>query len=246
MAVSVTFGAYDFGTTAEKYAIRQRPRVKQILIPRRDGVRADIALLGPLEVTLSGKIFKSSNTLLRTEFDALKAALFKTRDKLTLFDDRFIDCQLTSYGDDFVAGSGMLAARYDLAFIGELPFLQSVALNSNSQTVSVSPTQWTVTPGGSIRTRPTLRITNNSGADIVNNLKIENLTLSKALVFTGTLKNANTLIIDMQARSIQNAGVEDLTNWQGEFWELAVGANILKYTGGITVAVVTEWRDRYV
>ena len=109
-----------------------------------------------------------------------------------------------------------------------------------------SQTQWTVTPGGNVRARPTIRVTNNSSADIVNNLKIENLTLSKALVFTGTLKNTNTLIIDMQARSIQNAGVEDLTNWQGEFWELAVGVNSLKYTGGVTVAVVTEWRDRYV
>ena len=246
MAVAVKFGTYDFGTTVEKYAIRQRPRVKQIVIPKRDGVRADIAPLGPTEVTLTGKILKSSNTLLRTEFDNLKAALFKTRDKLTLFDDRFLDCQLTSYGDDFVPGSAMLAARYDLSFLAELPFLQSVALNSNSQTVTISPTTWTVTPAGNIRTRPTIRVTNNSGADIVNNLKIENLTLSKALVFTGTLKNTNTLIIDMQARSIQNAGVEDLTNWQGEFWELAVGVNSLKYTGGVTVAVVTEWRDRYV
>ncbi|MDP3760913.1 MAG: hypothetical protein Q8R01_10405, partial [Ramlibacter sp.] len=183
MAVAVKFGTYDFGTTVEKYAIRQRPRVKQIVIPKRDGVRADIAPLGPTEVTLTGKILKSSNTLLRTEFDTLKAALFKTRDKLTLFDDRFLDCQLTSYGDDFVPGSAMLAARYDLSFLAELPFLQSVALNSNSQTVTISPTTWTVTPSGNIRTRPTLRITNTSGADIVNNLKIENLTLSKALVF---------------------------------------------------------------
>lgn len=246
MAVAVTFGTYDFGTSVEKYAVRQRPRLKQIIVPKRDGVRADIATLGPTEVTLQGKIFKSSNTLLRTEFDTLKAAVYKKRDKLTLFDDRFLDCQFSSYADDFVPGSAMLAARYDLSFLAELPFLQSVALNSNSQTVIVSPTQWMVTPGGNIRTRPTLRITNNSGASIVNNLKIENLTLGKALVFTGTLANTNTLIIDMQARSIQNAGVEDLTNWQGEFWELAVGANTLKYTGGITVAVVTEWRDRYV
>jgi len=246
MTVQITFGSYEFGTSVERYAVTQKPRTKQIVVPRRDGVRMDIPPLGPLEVRLSGRLIDTTQTGLRTQFDVLKATLLKKRDRLTLFDDRFVDALLASYGDDFVPGSAMLAARYDLTFIGELPFLQSVALNSNSQTASTSPHSWSVTAAGTARTRPTIRITNNSGGSIANNIKIENLTLGKALVFTGTLAAGRTLVMDMQARTITNDNIEDLTNWQGEFWELAVGTNALKYTGGVSVAIVTEWRDRWV
>jgi phage-related protein len=246
MAVQLTFGSYAFGSSVERYAVTQKPRTKQIVVPRRDGVRMDIPPLGPLEIRLSGRLIDTTQAGLRSQFDSLKAALLKKRDRLTLFDDRFVDALLVSYGDDFVPGAGMLAARYDLTFVGELPFLQSVTLNSNSQTVSVSPTTWNVTAAGNTRTRPVIRITNTSGGSIVNNIKVENLTLGKALVFTGALAAGRTLVLDMQARTITNDNVEDLTNWQGEFWELAVGANSLKYTGGVSVTIVTEWRDRWV
>lgn len=246
MAVEITFGSYAFSSSVERYAVTQKPRTKQIVVPRRDGVRMDIPPLGPIEIRLSGRMIDTTQTGLRSQFDSLKSALLKKRDRLTLFDDRFVDVLLASYGDDFVSGSGMLAARYDLTFVGELPFLQSVALNSNSQSLTISPTTWSVMAGGNSRTRPTLRITNTSASPINNNIKLENLTLSKALVYTGNVAAGRTLVIDMHTRTITNDNIEDLTNWQGEFWELAVGVNALKYTGGVTVTIAAEWRDRWV
>lgn len=245
MPVKVQFGTYDFGTGVERYDVRQRPRVKPITVPRRDGPRLDIPPMAGAEIVVQGKLFAASQTALRTSFDDLKAAVFKTKGRLTIFDDRFVDCVLASYGDTFTPGSGMLAARYDLSFLSELPFLQSVALNTDSRSVTASPTTYVLTVGGNARTRPVFKITNNSGAGIVNNIKIENLTLGKALVFTGTLAAGQTLSLDMQERKIVNAATEDMTNWQGEFFELAVGANSIKYTGGVTVQIVTDWRDRF-
>ena len=246
MAVGIKFGTFDFSTSVERYNVRQKPRIKQIVVPRRDGVRIDIPPLGALEVQVAGRWLAASATALRTQFDSMKSAILKTRDRLTIFDDRFVDAVCAGYADEFIPGSAMLAARYDLSFLAELPFLQSVTLNSDSRSVTVSPTSYVVTAGGNSRTRPVIKITNNSGAAIVNNIKIENVTLVKALVFTGTLAAGQTLELDMQARKITNAATEDMTNWQGEFWELAVGANTLKYTGGVTVGIVTEWRDRWV
>lgn len=246
MAVQVKYGTYDFGVGVERYDVRQRPRIRQVTIPRRDGPRLDIPPLAGTEITLAGKLFSSSQTTLRTLADEMKLAILKKKDKLTLFDDRYVECVLSSFAESFLVGGGMLAMRYELAFLSELPFLQSVTLNNNTQSaVAASPTSFAITVGGNAPTRQIIRITNNSGGAIANNIKLENTSVGKAMVFTGTLAAGRTLQIDMQARQILNDNVEDMTNWQGEFWEMIVGNNTLKYTGGVTVAIVTEWRDRW-
>ena len=245
MTVSVKFGTFDFQDSVERYDIRQRPRVKQIVVPRRDGVRTEIASLGALDIRVGGQFHASSQTALRTQFDSLKSLLLKRKEQLTLFDDRFVDAQVRSYADTFVPGSGMLSARYDVAFVADLPFLQSVTLNQDVQNITVSPTTFDVTIGGNTSTRPVIRIENTSGADIVNNIRIENLTTGKASVYVGTLVAGKTLVIDMLNRDMLNDNVSDLLNFQGQFWELRQALNQLKYTGDVTVGITTEWRDLF-
>jgi len=245
MAVSIKFGAFDFQGSVERYDIRQSPRLKQIVVPRRDGARTEVASLGALVISVSGQIHASTQAALRTQFDNLKSSLLKRKDQLTLFDDRFVEAQVKSYGDTFVPGSGMLSARYDVGFLADLPFLQSIALNQDVQTVAVSPTTFNVTIGGNADTRPVIRIENTSGADIVNNIRIENLTTGKASVYIGTLLKDKTLLIDMLNRDVLNDNVSDLNSFQGQFWELKQALNQLKYTGGVTVKITTEWRDLF-
>jgi len=244
MPVAVRFGAFDFEQSVELYRPRQRPRVKPVIVPRRDGVRAEVAPMGQLEIQLAGRWIAATPEGLRAKFDAMKTALFKRREALTLFDDRFIECQLQAYADDFVPGAGMLVARYDLSFLADLPFLQSVTLNAQEQTVAASPAAINVTTGGTAPTRPVIQVRNTSGGSIINDIKIETLTFGQALVYTGTLNDGGVLSIDMQERSIKHNTAEDLS-FEGSFWELRAGLNQLRYTGGVPVTVTVEWRDHW-
>ena len=93
-------------------------------------------------------------------------------------------------------------------------------------------------------TWPTFKVENLSGGNVTQVI-LENLTTGTKFQWDGTLANTKILTINMENRTIDNDGTDDIAGFTETFWSLAVGANSIKYTGGVTIELDTLWRHRW-
>ncbi len=244
--ISLTFGSLALDSTnnitISKISEKSSKSVQTTNIPVTDGAIAETAKIGPKTITIEGDIAGTSYDNLRTNLDALHAGLLNGLQKLTKDNERYIYCQLkdSSYAYDHLSRR----ATWSASFVAHFPFWLAETPTTDSR-VPTSGTGYTITNAGNAPTRLKIEIT--AAGAIADACKMENTTTVKSFQFRGTIAAAKKLEVDNRYDTdnfeVLNDGVDEHTNFEGDFLNLNAGENTVKYTGTAGPTVLLTWKS---
>jgi len=166
--------------------------------------------------------------------------------KLILHDDnRFRQVRVVSRR--FLRNAQRLPTRlvpYELELLSMDPFWYAAAESSKAtQSITVSPTTFSVTNGGNEKT-PCKIVVTAIGADRTG-IRITNATTGETWKYTTAIIQNTALTVDSRQRTAKYQGKEKLGDLEGFFWDLAVGNNDIKCEGDVDFDVDVSWHERY-
>jgi phage-related protein len=232
----------DLSSYLEDWKPSKKYRMSRFTVARRPGLIIPSSEHDSVSLKMQGKVYGSTPTVARTNFDAMLQALSGSEKDLYLYDDRFIRVYLESQDHEYIAA--LRCIKFNLSFSAQVPFQLFCQKYRSQQAIASSPTSFTVTNNGSVFSKP--KITFVAGGSDITSCTIENLTTGQLWTFTGTVTAGNSLIIDFDAVTLTNNGVDSVANSVGDYpqFRLDPGGNILKFTGS-NCTIKVDWYDRW-
>lgn len=224
---------------------------QEFRVTRRGGSKIPNVVLASKKIKIDGMIIGTTPTLARTSQDTLNQVINSLMTKsnnekelrdLYLYDDRKIKVHLVDNKPE-----NKVALRvfdFSLSFVAPEPYFISTNYIRVKQTISATPTTFTVTPSGNAFTRPIIKITNSSSN--ITSLTFENLTNGQTFSYVGSLSTGNSLIVDTDAFTVQNNGTDDIANFTGDLDTILLpGGNQIRITGLVSGTVRVDYLDRW-
>lgn len=250
--VDIDFGTFGLDSSndiaIDKIAVQLKKAVKQSVIPKGRGSVIPVGVKSSVGVKCSGSVIGTNYDDLRTNLDALKAALNSTsEEKFTTDDDRYLMCQYRNFSYSYEALRTFASFSFDL--IASDPFWYSETLNKDETVTTAAPSQ-NMTNAGNAKTRCILTITADASNAIDDDIILVNSTLGLTINYSGLIAVTKSLIInnavDQKDITVENDGTDDITNFDGDLPMMASGSNtwvLTTSTTGVTVGI--EWRDAW-
>jgi len=221
--------------------------ISQSALAKSHGSVIPIGKRQNVSVKVKGTIIGSNYDALRTNLDNLKGALEKdTEQNLTIDDDRKISVQYSGFSYSYRTLRTFADFSFDL--IASDPFWYDLTIDNDTRTPT-SGVGYTVNNPGNAPTRCKVRLTNNSGGVVADNIKLKNNTTGEEFQYRGTLADTKALVVnnrvDDEDQSVLNDGTDDIKNFEGDFITLDAGDNTIVYTGAANVQVKIEFYPAY-
>jgi hypothetical protein len=247
--VSLKFGSLLLDNTnnitISNISVKASKTVQTNKIPKTIGSIAEESQLAYLSITVEGDIAGNDYDELRTNLDALRAGLNDGFQKFTTDDDRYIMAQLKDFNKSF--SSLRLHATWSATFIAHYPIWLSETEHEDER-VPTSTVGYVINNAGNAPARIKVEVT-APGGGIADACKIENSTTGKSFQYRGTITQYETLEVDNRYDTddfqVLNDGVDDHTNFEGDFLTLEPGDNTIVYTGTANAIVKITHRDAY-
>ena len=233
-----------------------KPAIKYIgqtfNVPRRAGSIMPNMQPQSKTIEVSGSVVGVDAATARTNLDTLLKMVNSNRRKpngdremrdLYLFEDRLIKVHMNSNNLDHKAALTFRDVR--LRFTSPNPYEQYINKTRHSETISASPTTFTIsTVNGNAPTSPIITVTNN-GSNI-SSLQIENRTTGQLWAYAGSIVTGQDLVIDTELLTIKNNAVSDVANFTGDADMQLFPENNEIYVLGLVAGVVKfDWFDRW-
>lgn len=227
----------DVSEYFESWKPSQKIRMPNFVAARRAGLIIPSTQYGEKGISITGKVYGTTYTNARTNFDAfVKACCFKERD-LYLYDDRFNRGYLQTIDHEYIAALRVI--KFTAKFICQNPFTHYLQRYRTQQAISSSPTSFNVTNNGNVRIRPDIRFV--AGGSDITDLTLENLTTGQTFSFSDDVSAGETLQVDCQNLRVENNAVDSLSAFVGDFLYLEPGTNVFKFTGSNCTIKVDTW-----
>lgn len=221
-------------------------------VPRRIGARVPNMQIQSKTIEISGSVVGSTPVLTRTNLDSLLKVMNSQRRKpngdremrdLYIFEDRLLKVHVV--GDSIDHRGAMNVRDIKLRLIAPDPFEQSTNKTRHSETISSSPTTFTIsTVNGTTFSRPIITVTNN-GSNI-SSLQVENLTSNQVWSYSGSLVTGQDLVIDTDLLTVENNGTGDMANFLGDSdMVLLPEDNEIKITGLVAGVIKFDFYNRF-
>ncbi len=219
----------DLSNYLEEWKPSKKFRMSKFIVARRPGVITPDSEHGERSIKLMGKIPGSTPTVARSTFDSILKSLQDGEKDIYLYDDRFYRCFLESESNDYIAALRVI--KFDWSLFCQSPFASSLQKYRNQQTISSSPTTFTLTYNGTAYSKPKIQFVTN-GSNITT-CSIENLTTGQVWSFTNTVLDGDTLVVDFENGILTNDGVDSPQYSVGDYpqFKLIPGDNQIKFTG---------------
>lgn len=230
----------DLSSYLEEWSPNKKYRMSKFVVARRPGVIIPNSEHGEKSIGVRGKVFGTTPTTARTAFDAMLQSLSGGEKDLYLYDDRFYRVFLSSQDHKYIAA--LRCVEFNLQFAMQMPFAKYIQRLRSQQTISSSPTTFTVTTSGSVFTKPIIKAV--AGGSDITAFTLENLTTGQIMSFTATVTAGNTLEIDCDAMTVLNNSVDSIASFTGDFLRLEPGGNQIKITGS-NCTLKLDWFDQY-
>lgn len=251
--IDLDFGTFNLDTasnvTIAEISIKESKTVKVSPIPKTDGAVAETGRRSHIVISVSGDVAGADYDTLRTNIDALKAALQNGSQKFTMDDDRYIMAQLQDF--DYSYHVARTLAKWSAKFIAHYPFWLAESASESDKTEGVDITSgvgYTVNNPGNAPARVKVEFT-APGGGISDDIQLENTTLGQLLKYRGDVAAADVVEIDNRYDSdefqVLNDGSDDIANFEGDFITLAPGDNTIEFTGAAGTAVKLTYRATY-
>ena len=244
MSLDIKLGSYQFGNYVDTFEISQDSRVEQTDIPRRHGSMSDVGYRSGISIRIGGLIYCDSYLDTRTAFNLLKNAFQLGKAVLTVFSDRQILVQKTSFQSSYEE-QDLRRIRWDAELMSDDFGFIDVDPTVTTISASASPQTDIHAQAGNLDTNHIIRITANTDA-IAGGLRIDNLTTGKYFIYNAAIAAGHWVAIDTDLLTVVNdAGANMLANFSGDFFTLAPGNNSIKWTGTVSGAVKPTYRLTY-
>ncbi len=246
--IQVFFGSFQFtgNYSVSNVDIPEPMPVRISNIPKNDGSVAEEAKRKSVEIKLKGTVKGSDYDDLRSNMDDLRAAIYAGKQFLTFDDDRKIKCQLKSFSTKSIFFRRYIA--FNISFIADYPYFVSQSETPDDR-VPTSGVTYNLTNNGNAPARCKIEIT-APGGGISDDIQIDNTTNGQQCKYRGDVAAGEDLEIDNRYDTddfeVLNNGVDDFTNFEGDFMVLEPGVNAVKFTGPASTGVKFTWRDTYV
>jgi phage-related protein len=245
--ISLKFNSLDLSDGTyyiSGFKFKAKSKIAEHSIPKSNITILEDARLDALDISVDGTVIGTGYDSLRTNLDALKAALRNGEQKLTMDDDRYIMARLKDFDYSFVVMQRM--ANWSANFICGFPFWVAESATSDT-TTPTSCVDYTITNSGNAYARCKVEIT--AVSQITDDCSFSNSTTGVGFKYRGTTAAGKTLEVDNQYDTMDlqvlNNGTDDHTNFEGDFIMLAPGDNSVRFTGTAGTSVKVTWRDTW-
>lgn len=230
MSFEIKLGSYSFGNYVDTFEVQQDSRVEQVAIPRRHGYMSDVAYRGGMSIMIGGLIYCDNYNDTRTAFNLLKNAFNIGKSYLTVFSDRRLEVQKSSFTSSY-EDQDLRRIRWEAQLVSDDYGFEDVDPTEDENVISASPQTDVVVNTGNLETRPVIRIT--AGANtIASGLRVDNLTSGKYFIFNEAISAGTYLEIDtVNLTVVNNSGTNKVNYFSGDFFELEAGNNSIQWTG---------------
>ena len=233
MSFEIKLGSYSFGNYVDTFEVLQDSRVEQVTIPRRNGYMSDVGYKAGLAIRIGGLIYCDSYLDTRVAFNLLKNAFQLGKAMLTVFSDRQLEVQKTSFASSF-EDQDLRRIRWEAQLVSDDFGFQDVDQIVVENSILATPQTDVVNNPGNLETRPVIRIT--AGTEIIaSGVRVDNLTSGKFFIYNEAIPVGTYIEIDTENLTVVNsAGTNKLNYFSGDFFTLDGGNNSIKYTGTVT------------
>jgi phage-related protein len=249
--IDINLGSFSLDTTNKisiaDFDIKLAKAIAQADLPKTDGSVIPIGRKRNIAIKVKGVIIGTNYDNLRSNLDALKAALESDAEQqLTFDDDRFIRVQYTGFSYSYRTLRTFADFSFDV--IAQDPFWYAASLSSDDRTPT-STVAYNVTNSGNAPTRVKVTITKTGSGSVVDEIKFENVTTGEMFQYRGTLASGDDLVVnnrlDQLRKTVLNDGANAISDFEGDFITLDPGVNSMKFTGASGIDVLLEWRSAY-
>lgn len=228
----------DFTESVENYDAGMPNRLDIMQVPKRHGgLVAEAPVLDPRRISFKGMVQEATAELTRTELENMAKVFYRNNKKLRIWDDKYVNAFLVSFGFTFIHGSAGRSAAYAAEFVAPDPFWYSDTPASQTQTLDTSDIvdlthggrleTFTIVNAGTAFNYPVMTITNLTGGTLTR-ISIINRTTGRTFTYTGSLLNGQALVVNCGQFTVKNNGVDDYTNFSGSFLWLDPDSNSME------------------
>lgn len=248
MALQIRFGSVNLPSTFAPLDDSLSRDIQPAKLPRTDGSRVIQGYAAEKIIPIAGSLIKgpisniSPYSDLRSAIDALRAQLSGV-ENLYFFDDRYYrDVQARSVGVSFVEKRIESIANIDIEFVTGDPFKY---YHSETSDIWMAPSgSKVITTLGNAYSLPIYKFT--SGSATIN-WSFTNNTTGKSFTLSGVISPGDIIEVDVREKTVVIGAADNMALFEGQFPELASGANSL--TIALTVGTISKletlWRDRW-
>lgn len=248
MALQIRFGSVNLPST---FAPEADPLVRDIQpakLPRTDGARVIQGYAAEKVIPVRGSLIKgpisniSPYSDLRSAVDALRAQLSGV-ENLYFFDDRYYrDVQARTVDPVYENKRIENIVHVDIEFVTGDPFKY---YHSETSDIWMAPSgSKVITTLGNVYSVPLYKFT--SGSSTIN-WSFTNNTTGKSFTLSGVISPGDIIEVDVREKTVVIGAADNMALFEGQFPELASGANSL--TIALTVGTISKletlWRDRW-
>jgi hypothetical protein len=258
---AVSFNGYDLTDIIEAHSDQMNTRVSMQTVPKRHGaLLTDVPVLDIRKIQLKGVYYGPDQQTTRDKIRAVENALGYTKGKLKLFSDRYFNAWKSAFSSSYVPNTNLQVVIMTMEFSCDdpfeydegNPFVQATVLSVGDTTTDITngfhKKQITINyPGTAVAYLKTVVTADQVGA--VKEVIVRNLTTGKSWTYAqtasgGVIASTQSLVVDGNAFTVQNNGINDLPSWNGIFVWLVAGNNVIEIEG--TPATYTfYWDQKY-
>jgi phage-related protein len=252
---SIKFDSVDLAEYIATWGENANARINAVTVPRRHGALITESVVEDARtINVAGRISADTASGLRDLLDALSELFTRRGKRLQLWDDRYIVAYKATFAFAYVVGSALRAVDFTLQFFCPDPFWYGTSAETTNYDLTEADVPLDITNNkyrrtitinnpGSAYIFPLITVT--TGLEPLTTIVVRNITSGRYFVYTGTLPIGKALVIDMANFTVNNDGVEDLTNFQGDFFALQPGDNEIQIEGTAPANYQFDYPIRY-
>ncbi|HEY3281388.1 MAG TPA: hypothetical protein VGN26_03875 [Armatimonadota bacterium] len=254
-SLAYQFGSYVYASNSAHVSDWQErigDRGEAIAVPGSDRARETQALLGPREVTVSGRISASSAALWRSALDAFLAAHNPGTGYANLYrwDDRYRRACPVGLPTIGLNNRMKNTCTFEAHFRCPDPYLYAALASTDTVlTPAAGAPGHNVIATGTAEALPAYTLTIGVGGTGTIVLQRSSPSPVKSFTLTGTFTAGDVLVVDALAQTVTRNGANALSLLTaGSFFGLIPGSNnlVLTFAAPLTLAsLITTWRGRY-
>lgn len=244
------YGVVSLGAIMHELIVSQVIHVPAHQVNGRDeSIHLD-PFRGERRITMAGIIQSNCAQNLRDSINSLQSVAYGAGAqlrRLSLMDDRFIDCRMVDFSASYVPGTAMLRADVTAAFLAPHPFFTGNTSYTSVNCAASSPFSFTIVNTGTAMTPATVTFQPRSGSGL-GNVTLANLTSQQTFAMLPAsviMSSTNKAVLDTASYTIVDSAGTSLVQYiSGEIFRLRPGTNNLLVAGSFCNVEVT-FNPRY-
>jgi len=248
VAQLLKFGSYTFPNVFYVASVPGDSAVEADAAPYRDGVIIGASRLGEKRIEIRGTLMATTTETLRTRLDALLAAVNTGRQKLYLWNDRFIYATKIGFATDFDHASQDSYCDVAISFLCDTALWEAETASTDSWVSPANGNTRVIAVTGNAPALPVFKFTFPNAGTSATNIQLTIAGLSFTLI--GTVYQNDAISVDVYNNTVfqPNTLANKMAWFDGVFLPLVVGNNTLTYnivSGTAPINITTTWRNRW-